>query len=106
MCFSWRPKLIDLECYFKTIKCPHLDENVQAVKVLYNIKISKSKHQITNKSQITIFNDQNSHRLHLCRKGLFQKMKVQRSSFQCSVFIFLVLPGQKQLSAYAGYPLG
>ena len=62
MCFSWRPKLIDLECYFKTIKCPHLDENVQAVKVLYNIKISKSKHQITNKSQITIFNDQNSHR--------------------------------------------
>jgi len=54
--------LIDLECYFKTIKCPHLDENVLAVKVLYNIKISKSKHQITNKSQITIFNDQNSHR--------------------------------------------
>jgi len=28
------------------IKCPHLDENVLAVKVLYNTKISKSKHQI------------------------------------------------------------
>jgi hypothetical protein len=32
MCFSWRPTSIDLDCYFKTIKCPHLDENGLAVK--------------------------------------------------------------------------
>ncbi len=42
MCFSWRPKLIDIECYFKTIKCPHLDENVLAVKAKTGTGVAKA----------------------------------------------------------------